>query len=321
MIRSTQRRQAFTLVELLVVIGIIALLISILLPSLGKAREQAVRVQCASNMKSVGQALYMFANDNKGLLPMTQACIWGDTPWQGDYMYLKHYVMLVDDYGVNESFFVCPFQASQDANTRTWLADNFAPAQGADDAWTMVQAREFVDGTLAFGSPANDKPHPVWPTPSIAHNDPGAGGGTWFDSLAILPGYYYLGGGIYPDEGEVGQLGQGITWNAASPWGGNMLKGNPGDCINMPWDVKKITSKTRMGLGFDQNPPVLIDKVGLDDSGIAYFNHGKVWYRDVNDNHKGDVGLDVLFRDGHVEHKTPFKTPYWTFGGSLQVWY
>src|SRR3954471_7527391 len=82
MSRLIRPRNAFTLVELLVVIGIIAVLVSILLPTLAKIRRQANTLQCSSNMRQVATALIMYISDNKGRHPPA-----GIPPIAGLYQY------------------------------------------------------------------------------------------------------------------------------------------------------------------------------------------------------------------------------------------
>src|SRR4029079_8793459 len=66
---NIQRRKAFTLVELLVVIGIIAVLIGVLLPALQKAKEAGRAVACSSQMRQIGNAFAMYLADSKGTYP------------------------------------------------------------------------------------------------------------------------------------------------------------------------------------------------------------------------------------------------------------
>src|SRR5437763_10493078 len=86
-------RRAFTLVELLVVIGIIALLISILLPALSKARESANAIACGSNVRQLMMGFRMFSNEHRGILPggfvgrTVAVPPWNiDADWKGDWL-------------------------------------------------------------------------------------------------------------------------------------------------------------------------------------------------------------------------------------------
>ena len=82
------RRRAFTLVELLVVVGIITVLISILMPAMSNARRQAERVKCAASLAQIGQAVSMYAGEWKGAIPV--AYVWPAKDWPRGYHWSDH---------------------------------------------------------------------------------------------------------------------------------------------------------------------------------------------------------------------------------------
>lgn len=115
------KRKGFTLIELLVVVAIIAILAAMLLPALSKARQNARNVACISNLKQIGLAFLMYANDNNEYLPPDQGTAsdgtggyWCDIVapyiYNGKTFSSAEYNWL---YGNKSSVFACPNEASK----------------------------------------------------------------------------------------------------------------------------------------------------------------------------------------------------------------
>ena len=162
-------RRAFTLVELLVVIGIIAVLISILLPTLSKARRHAATLQCSSNMRQVAMALIMYIQDNKGRhppagfppLPNTYPNGW----WWPNELVRQNYVKnpginvykkkpsLVTEklYNRNNPF-RCPEGVDEDYSQGVGFPQGDYPTDGFCNGYTLLNdAQAAADG---FGIPS-----------------------------------------------------------------------------------------------------------------------------------------------------------------------
>jgi prepilin-type N-terminal cleavage/methylation domain-containing protein/prepilin-type processing-associated H-X9-DG protein len=109
-------RKGFTLIELLVVIAIIAILAAILFPVFAQAREAARKASCLSNMKQMGTAAMMYAQDYDENLPSVRFDnypngLWGSPAWN-DYQW-GYIFTLLDPYTKNTGIYACPSARKQ----------------------------------------------------------------------------------------------------------------------------------------------------------------------------------------------------------------
>lgn len=152
-----RRNDGFSLIELLVVIGILAILVGILLPALRKARVQGQQTVCTSNLRQVGQAILMYVNDNRGRLPVIVEPFWKgpgnwdvnadpsnpDTAPRSFFVSMKKYVP-------NMGVLICPAARLGYPATNPLVTYRISSANNTDGNVQYYEDLLFPDGTAKY---------------------------------------------------------------------------------------------------------------------------------------------------------------------------
>lgn len=175
--------RAFTLVELLVVIGIIALLLAILLPALSRVRESAHRAKCLANIAELGRAVLLYAHDNKDHLPdagsgnapdalMSPRAV-GLPPWSnfGPNTYVLPSIgqLLARYLNDDNRLWICP---SAPSNSFIWTGSDPLAGTGLNDQfkpnYVYLAAKEYIPAYPGLGPIATKYHVPEWAVRSVS---------------------------------------------------------------------------------------------------------------------------------------------------------
>jgi prepilin-type N-terminal cleavage/methylation domain-containing protein/prepilin-type processing-associated H-X9-DG protein len=348
--RTVQR--AFTLVELLVVIGIIALLVGILLPALSKARESANTIKCASNLRGIGQAIAQYISENASTFPPSS--FWTGSTNQGGSLVpsqptlgYTHWSAIIS--GPNK------WEAASD-----YLANTISPTQGASQlalftntsAWGQFQCPSLDQGGLppANTYPGNNDLGISNESSSTGVIDLQAPRLAYTVNEALCPRTYFA---KYSNESNVlaykfvraGQVRQSANTILATELGGFQLAAttdsqiNPGTPVSnsrrpvngffypwangnpfveKPYDVTNNLFNPVTPTVLHTDPDTQITPGTSVQSALDFVgrNHGSKRYGTVNGDPRSGWNLkqtNFLYVDGHVETKNIVDTIYPSF--------
>lgn len=244
-------RRAFTLIEVLVVVAIIALLISIMLPSLSRAKELSKRTVCASRLHTIGVAVYTYAQENKGKLiechgRTTQVAISprranpaAPSPTTPDFMYVDWQAQ-AKKYRLDKTTWECPnregvfsFEGTPDPNVQGYDAgfltsqgyrvDQNAPYQqwiigfqyfGGMREWEVrFTSAKHPNGIYPSRSPVNANAPGHWALAADSNVWVSEGGGAWGGGRRA-----YMNIPPHPDRNGWPEGGNVLTFDGAATW-------------------------------------------------------------------------------------------------------
>jgi prepilin-type N-terminal cleavage/methylation domain-containing protein/prepilin-type processing-associated H-X9-DG protein len=300
-------RFGFTLVELLVVIGIIAVLISVLLPALGAARRQAQAVKCGAALREIGNAWQMYAMENKGYAPPMRCAgvyklTFSSAPpivYDGPQAYWMYFLAKYVSKGKFGAFTgMTNRDIAYSMSSVLWGCPTFQPIYVA-----AGDARNPNGGiaTVYTGYGYNGFPEYTARYPTIAPGTLNAIGDT-IDPMAVSTISFAAPKSLAADGWGGYNAGR---WYKQKAYTRPAERALVGDCRAYVLEAFSVMSSAAIPGQADLNSPTTNFWVGPSEGETSYdfYRHGKYPKKGTANSFSptgGKVGFNVLFADGHV---------------------